>query len=156
MIFAGHEPGPFEAGAAVVGMSGTGVVVGVVAGAVLDGQADRTLVMVVRQQRHDQQQEQGPAQKGYGGLSFHVVGASLCKDRNYSSNAGGCPAPGIRDAGYRGTGGGSVYFAGNGGYSWSSKDGETGGTGLVFGAGWNFVSYVDYRGLGLQLRCLSE
>lgn len=74
MIFASHEPGTFEAGAAVVGMPGAGIVVGVVAGAVLDGQADRTLVMVVRQKRHHQQQEQGPAQKGYGGLSFHAAG----------------------------------------------------------------------------------
>ncbi|WP_300646457.1 hypothetical protein [uncultured Rikenella sp.] len=45
---------------------------------------------------------------------------------------------------------------GYGGYSWSSAVSGTGGVFLDFGTQNLYPSSVGNRGLGLQLRCLSE
>ncbi len=68
----------------------------------------------------------------------------------------GCvPAPGYRDAGNHGRLGAPVG-GGNYGYNWSSSFSGTSGVFLNFGTQHLGPSYVDYRGHGHQLRCLSE
>lgn len=91
MIFAGYEALFFQTRAPVVGvMAGVGMCeIGIAADSVFDLQAHGPGMVVVRHKGHDQQQEQGPAQKGYGGLSFHAIGGLSGKDRNYSSIRGG-------------------------------------------------------------------
>ncbi|WP_294596821.1 hypothetical protein [uncultured Rikenella sp.] len=65
------------------------------------------------------------------------------------------PAPGFRDAGNHGRLG-DLMNVGYGGYSWSSAVSGTGGVFLDFGTQNLYPSSVGNRGLGLQLRCLSE
>ncbi|WP_294599947.1 hypothetical protein [uncultured Rikenella sp.] len=65
------------------------------------------------------------------------------------------PAPGVRDAGNYGRLGGLMYV-GRHGYSWSSAVSGTNGVFLDFNTQYLNPSYVDYRGHGFPLRCLSE
>ncbi|WP_294596555.1 hypothetical protein [uncultured Rikenella sp.] len=61
------------------------------------------------------------------------------------------PAPGCR-----GSASGALGNIGNNGYSWSSAVSGTNGVFLGFYTQSLNPSSVDYRGYGLQLRCLSE
>lgn len=65
------------------------------------------------------------------------------------------PAPGYRDAGKEGESGG-LMRVGNDGYSWQSTFSDLLGTDLSFNMEWLDSDRADYRGYGLQLRCLSE
>ena len=69
------------------------------------------------------------------------------------------PAPGFRDAGHQG-GLGDLIRVGNNGASWSSTsnlfDETLNGMCMGFRTELLFTTNVNYRGHGLQLRCLSE
>nr|WP_297830486.1 hypothetical protein [uncultured Rikenella sp.] len=166
MIFAGYEALFFQTRAPVVGvMAGVGMCeIGIAADSVFDLQAHGPGMVVVRHKGHDQQQEQGPAQKGYGGLSFHVVrGEEVCKYRiilrfseteRVSSTVR--VAPGFRDPGHHGLFGTLVYV-GSYGYSWScTPRGDATVRYLDFNTQTLNPSRAHYRGHGFQLRCLSE
>ncbi|WP_294600995.1 hypothetical protein [uncultured Rikenella sp.] len=61
------------------------------------------------------------------------------------------PAPGFRNAG-----GGDLAYIGNEGFSWSSSANETNSAYLRIVPNAVYPCRSDNRGLGLQLRCLSE
>nr|WP_294594280.1 hypothetical protein [uncultured Rikenella sp.] len=161
MIFAGYETLLFQTRTPVVGvMAGVRMCeIGIATDSVFDLQAHSTGMVVVRHKGHDQQQEQGPAQKGYGGLSFHVVGGGrICKYRiilrfseieRVSSTVRVAP-------GFRGRSEGAIGGAGDYGYSWSYPFLDTHGMFLGIGTVWLNPGSADYRAYGYQLRCLSE
>ncbi|WP_297627737.1 hypothetical protein [uncultured Rikenella sp.] len=64
-------------------------------------------------------------------------------------------APGFRDAGDYGRLGGVVNVGGSG-YSWSVATNSIHSIFLAFDPPYLYPGYAYFRGLGLQLRCLSE